>query len=1301
MLTGASGDGKSSLVYAGIIPNARAGFLKSRYSNWRVADFRPERDPLRNIGKAIANALNIEHASTVDAELRHGFSALVDLYKNSKCFVDTDSNEWNNASEQERLPLKRSACNLIILADQFEEFFTNPENYHRGVPSPDSSLVLNILLETARIAFEEDLPIYVVFTMRSDYIGQCAAFRGLPEYIGFSQFFVPRLNRTQLQNVIEEPALLSGNKITRRLTERLIYDLKEGVDQLPILQHTLNQIWVVANNGQEEMDLVHYAMVGGVSKNELPDDQIKKFEIWFEELQPVIKKCYLQPSLQNVLDTHANIMYEEAHEYYLSKTGKQISAEDSKSIIKTTFKCLTKIDQSRAVRNRMTLEEVHHVLGREDISLEAVGSVVTIFREPGNTFVRPFILHEGDATALKMSDILDITHESLIRNWRYLESWAAEEHDNYLVYLDFEQQLNRWVTSGKSNDFLLPIGPLTYFEDWYNQVNPNAWWIARYLPHDTNQKVKLREAENTLRNAQDFLRKSARKHTVTRTVMRYGPRRIAAVFALVAILTLSAFGIRNYMQRQDSYVLNNVKQQAFAMANNDKMAVMFNTPLLMEFIKTGGLSITEVANEIEDPLQRVNIVNAMATVLVMQGRNEPEEEIYKSLFITDSLLAAVPLPKDIGTTEKYLKEMIDLRMAAGFAYQYNPNPKIKEIVDRNAKRLGQWVNQIIKEQPTGFSEIKMLSLGLEVAINNKMFSKSEITTLLEILSPFENKDQTKWVTENFQRDKLQLRGAQDYGSKFNGLYQELAYLYAANGNAAMALACMDSVLAYNQNYFQGDYATFIDNANNVAMVFYTYDHDEALDQFVAGYCQKKGTTPVDLYWRLVSRMVSDNGTNGNFSFYPGEYYSNLNVVLASDQAITYFFEKLRTAIGLLQNQDERNFGVAMAYKNEGIINAIRYEMRINVERPTQIDQQFAQAIAYYTQVSASFLLQPQSVVTNTITTLATMPRSFQFLSPDYRVPFHPFESRLFLSFYNSAAFIQYILEQKKFDLLYKDEDLRYFEMWFSDYHASMFSGDFMLRDPMSFNVLHLIYRKLDDRNAQQVANLNPLYLHLANRAFDLDSIDLAMEVYKKIQPDKLLNSFRYRPNTWMNGYSFELVAKAVANLAAQNDFEEAYRIMTPFRKEVNRSSLYGYAAQLVAWDMDKKEVAIRLLDSAKVEMNKNKNPAIFQPNRHQVAIALYMVDPKNNKEEAYRAIKNSFNKYEAISKFSLVDNFLGDPFKGYQQIPQNISGSDQAGYLTRFMQGYTARDSYPEWNKYSHNEFMAVRRFLPYVNEDE
>jgi hypothetical protein len=139
--------------------------------------------------------------------------------------------------------------------------------------------------------------------MRSDFIGQCAAFRGLPEYIGFSQFFVPRLNRNELREVIEEPAVLSGNRISRRLTERLIHDIVEGTDQLPILQHALNQIWKMADEGKAEMDLLHYAMVGGMEGEELPDEDIEKFKKWFASLPKKVQDCYDRPGLQNVLNT--------------------------------------------------------------------------------------------------------------------------------------------------------------------------------------------------------------------------------------------------------------------------------------------------------------------------------------------------------------------------------------------------------------------------------------------------------------------------------------------------------------------------------------------------------------------------------------------------------------------------------------------------------------------------------------------------------------------------------------------------------------------------------------------------------------------------------------------------------------------------------------------------------------------------------------------------------------------------------------------------------------------------------------
>ncbi len=202
------------------------------------------------------------------------------------------------------------------------------------------------------------------------------------------------------------------------------------------------------------MDLLHYAMVGGMSVNELPDEQVARFNQWFNDLPADIKKCYHEPNLQNVLDTHTNKLYEQAAGYYTEKTGKTISAEDAKTIIRTAFTCLTKIDQSRAVRNRMTLQEITNILGNPAFDTEDVGTVLNIFREPGNTFIHPFISKMiRKVISCRADQVLDITHESLIRNWKYLGQWAKEEFDSRSVSLDFEQQLGRWVESDKSNAF--------------------------------------------------------------------------------------------------------------------------------------------------------------------------------------------------------------------------------------------------------------------------------------------------------------------------------------------------------------------------------------------------------------------------------------------------------------------------------------------------------------------------------------------------------------------------------------------------------------------------------------------------------------------------------------------------------------------------------------------------------------------------------------------------------------------------------------------------------------------------------
>ena len=1304
MLTGASGDGKSSLIYAGIIPNARAGFLKSKYTQWCVADFRPERTPFHNLCKSIARQLDIANPYTVQAELNHGFSAIIDLYRNSKRNLDTNSMAWQMADDAGKAALKREAANLIILVDQFEEFFTNPENYHKGVPSGDANLVLNLLLETARIALEEDLPIYIVFTMRSDYIGQCAAFRGLPEYIGFSQFFVPRLNRTQLQQVIEEPAILSGNRITRRLTERLIHDLTEGVDQLPILQHALNQIWHAADNGKEEMDLIHYAMVGGMSVNELPDEQVDRFNKWFEGLSPDIKACYHEPNLQNVLDTHTNKLFEQAAEYYLQKTGKNISDEDAKAIIKNTFICLTKIDQSRAVRNRMTLKEITNILGRPEFGINDAGAVLNIFREPGNTFIRPFILDDQESQTLRENDVLDITHESLIRNWEYLERWAKEEFDNYTISLDFEQQLNRWVDSGKTKGFLMPIGPLTYFENWFKTAKPNAHWIARYLPEEIEQDKKLSKAKQVLGNSQEFLARSASKHVVTRTIMRYGPKRIAAVLGLITVLLLSSFAVRNYLRKQNDYVLKTIKESSFEIANQTKLSLEFPIPVITEELISGNVTIPEVIDAVKDPMQKIKIATGIATQLINQGKKEPRWEILQSLTIADSLLEQLNITANNRELSEALKLIHDYSVTSRFAYFINQNDTLRSLVTRNANRSAKWAIKILKDQPKDFNDVQFLSLAMENGINYKIFSADEINQLLKILSPFENEARTPWIEKNYQRDKVLVRGGFNYGPKFNSLYQDLAYLYATAGKPAMVLQCIDSLLRYQESFHQNDYATHVENAGNIAAVFYTYGTTDFLDEFVQGYCNKKNISKVEFYNRLVSRAMFEPFESGYTNFYSGgggQSFANMNLVFSSDDMITFFFTKLKEEILKTKDINDRNFNLAVILKNEGISYSSRKAIRGTVK--TETDQLYKDAVTYYQQVPKDFLNQNISVVGTSASDMITMPRKFLFLFPDYRVPFHPFEPRNIFQFYYSPAFIKYILDHNLFDSLYKSSDeFKYFELWLLDYQVVTCSRDFFIQDPMPGMIMDQLALKLEERKANQSADLNILYLHLSELAFKQSEAEKGIACLEKIQPDKLLNSFQYKNFNFVNTYSFELVGKAIASLSDNNKFDLAYTLLNVFKKEVNRSSLYAYASQLLSLDHKSPGIAMRLLDSARAEMNRLDNPALFQPNRHQVAMALMYIDPEKNSGEAYRIIKNSPNKFQAIFRFSKAYAFHGNLYKAQQQVPSLVSTGDKAGFYRHIIEGFNlVKPKKIEWMKFKENQQIFNRRFLPYINESE
>ncbi len=559
MVTGSSGDGKSSLIFGGLIPNARAGFFKSRYNSWKVAHFKPERSPLKNLAESISSEFEMENSVTLETEFNRGFSSLADLYMTSK-FYSEDSTE-------------RNGSNLLIVADQFEEFFTNPENFVDGAPTQNAQVTVNLLLETARIALSKNLPIYVVFTMRSDYIGQCSSFRGLPEFIGFSQFFVPRLKRKDLVQVIEEPAQLSGNRITRRLSERIIYDLEDGIDQLPMLQHVLSQIWRAADEGKEEMDLIHYAMVGGLPRNDLPDDDIEKFDRWFKNLEPWKQKLYSETGLTKVLNIHADHLYINIYGDFINKHPNiELDEKEVSRAVALVFICLTKIDDSRAVRNRMTLNEICRIINNPQINLNVLSEIIEPFRASGNTFITPFIEEENPETLkLEGDTVLDITHEALIRNWGRLDKWAWKEFEYFEILQDLKKQVNHWIENKKSSKFLLPIGPLLYFEEWIKMAKPNKYWISRYQDEDIDKEKNIQKSESQLNEINEFLTKSSRKLVLTKFVSNVGMGRIAVALSFITILIFSSILYVQASLKENDKIIEDVLQVGSELVNNDEI----------------------------------------------------------------------------------------------------------------------------------------------------------------------------------------------------------------------------------------------------------------------------------------------------------------------------------------------------------------------------------------------------------------------------------------------------------------------------------------------------------------------------------------------------------------------------------------------------------------------------------------------------------------------------------------------------------------------------------------------------------
>jgi WD40 repeat protein len=374
------------------------------------------------------------HARFIETALRRGALGLVEVVRQFKMPMDE---------------------NLLVVVDQFEELFRFQQAAIHDSDSDQAAAFVKLLLEAID---QQELSIYIVLTMRSDYLGDCARFRDLPEALNDSQYLIPRMTRDQLRRAIEGPVAVGGGTISPVLVNRLLNDVGDDPDQLPVLQHALMRTWVhwQGRVGDDEpIDVIDYQAVGGIEK---------------------------------ALSQHADEIYEN------------LLTSESKQIAEKLFKCLTEAgSENRGVRRPARINEVSAVARVDDAE---VISVVQAFRGPGRTFIMPPIEVE-----LTTETPLDLSHESLMRIWRRLKEWVDEEAASAQMY---RRLADRAAGHARGEAALARDQDLVMAMNWQQRCKPNRAWAERYnadfdqVMAFLSDSIELRDSELKERRLRDL-----------------------------------------------------------------------------------------------------------------------------------------------------------------------------------------------------------------------------------------------------------------------------------------------------------------------------------------------------------------------------------------------------------------------------------------------------------------------------------------------------------------------------------------------------------------------------------------------------------------------------------------------------------------------------------------------------------------------------------------------------------------------------------------------------------------------------
>ncbi len=472
-VVGVSGSGKSSLVKAGLLPSLRKGFITNACYRWRTIVLRPGTHPMKSLWRSLARGVVSQSPDG------NGVKELAETFGlDSRSLIKIGRDFLGKG---QRLEFEE---NLLIVVDQFEEVFTLVPSRTRTIGTEEDEFeparaFVDRLMKASQ---QSEVPIYVVITMRSDYLGDCARFRDFPELLNRTQYLISRMTVGELVDAIVRPAKLGSpaGDVERPLLNRLLNDFNDEPRNLPRLQHVLAQTWEQWSSRNAD----GVQAQGSVALQAGPSAELSA-ELSLDDYRRA-------GEFDRALDEHAERLF------------GSLGTSRRQDITELIFKRITAQDVSnRLIRCPTTIADINSLVGcKKEADKSDIRAIIRHFLDDRVAFLTSPDLEDGlgdsdraevrEPPELPDTATIDITHESLIYGWQRLAKWVREESASAGQYQrlaqnarDHEASIRGWLQAGEVEYFqeLLSSPTKGWTEAWSvrykldgDKVNGNPDW---------------------------------------------------------------------------------------------------------------------------------------------------------------------------------------------------------------------------------------------------------------------------------------------------------------------------------------------------------------------------------------------------------------------------------------------------------------------------------------------------------------------------------------------------------------------------------------------------------------------------------------------------------------------------------------------------------------------------------------------------------------------------------------------------------------------------------------------------------